>query len=226
MWRSHLRAEEHVGIPPERDFATDSSAAGIKGQAERGRGNGESTEQQTRLSVPSGFGQDNDSPQTAARAGAGLAARMMMMQGGARRAASSPGQSVTREIPFIHALDKPRFFLSSLPWLWGAEGLLATVEKGRPRSSSPARRCSLASPRRVPFPPVGVEGGLGPWKEEFRNKQRQFLLLLVECQRLWSPAPLSTNRLTNAPSASAKTTSMKASITQHSLHTTSSPFSF
>lgn len=53
-----------------RDLATDSSAAGIKAQAERGKGSGESTAQLsvTHSHVPSGFGKDNDSPQTAAEA--------------------------------------------------------------------------------------------------------------------------------------------------------------
>lgn len=57
-----------------RDFATDPSAAGIQAQAGRGKGNGETTAQQSQLGVtrtshvPKGFGKDNDSPQTAAEA--------------------------------------------------------------------------------------------------------------------------------------------------------------
>lgn len=79
----------------------------------------------------------------------------------------------------------------------------------------------LPAPDECPFLGRGRRVGWAPVRKnfQFRNKQRQFLLLLVECQHLWSRAPLSTNRLTNAPSASAKITSMKASITQHSLHT-------
>lgn len=56
-------------------FATDSSAAGIKAQAGRGKGNGETAAQQKHSSVSlaaatsqRGSGKDNDNPQTAAEA--------------------------------------------------------------------------------------------------------------------------------------------------------------
>lgn len=61
-------------------------------------------------------------------------------------------------------------------------------------------------PDGCPFLWRGQRVGWGPVRKnfQFRNEQRPSLLLLVECQRLWSQAPLSTNVLTNAPSASAK----------------------
>lgn len=93
----------------ERDLATDSSAAGIKAQAERGKGNGETTAQlgvTHSCHIPSGFGRTMTVPKQQqrlpARAGAGVAVRMMMMmmmQGGARRAEAARGGFVTASSP-------------------------------------------------------------------------------------------------------------------------------
>lgn len=172
----------------ERDFATDCSAAGMKAQAERGKGNGETTAKRAQHSSVSlapatsqrALGRIMTVPKPQqrlpGRAGAGVAARMMMMKGGDGRAESARGRfgdnifswekrswadSCFRHIKVLslhpsHGCGEER---GSWP-CWN-------IPKQLPRNSSPAGRCSLASPRRVPFPPPGAEGGLGPWKEEF-----------------------------------------------------------
>lgn len=134
---------------------------------------------------------------------------------------SFPGKSVAG---LIHALDTSRCFLSTPPMgvgRRGAPGRAGTSQNSCPETPALLGDAPLPAPDECPFLRRGRRVGWAHGRKnfQFRNKQRQFLLLLVECQHLCSPAPLSTNRLTNAPSASAKITSMKASITQHSLHT-------
>lgn len=91
-----LSAGERVGIPGKKDSAMDSSAMGITAQAERGKGNGETTVQQTQFNVtcrshiPNDFGKYNNTvpnwqQRQSQRAEAGAAARTMRLWGGGRR---------------------------------------------------------------------------------------------------------------------------------------------
>lgn len=105
----------------------------------------------------------------------------MMMQGGARRAEAARGRLgdsifswercswADSATVFMLWINRGAFS-PPFPWVWGGEGFLAKTKQEpslQPRSSSPAGRCSPASPRLVPFPWAGAEGGLGPCKEEF-----------------------------------------------------------
>lgn len=183
--------------------------------------------------IPNGFGTSSNmdtKQQQTSGAEAGVAVRTMRLQGGAR--SSQRGGSINGETREKHlfweecgwlfccAVSPSRRTVLAVrgtrkhqPWVvpyplhgaWGDEGPVAVTPRSQ-RHQLCWEMLHLRVPDECPFLRRGRRVGWAHVRKnfQFRNEQRQFLLLLVECQHLWSQAPLSTNTLTNAPLASAK----------------------